>query len=169
MTWAQHLLLDCLLWAGFGLASGYAMHRLPVRYLYRDGFLTRLFGFEREGRVYQRWLRIQVWKRYVPEASSLFGVGFSKHRLIRRDAEYFARFAAETRRAEITHWLQFALLVLMWLINPPSLALIMTAYALLSNVPCMLVQRHNRARLLRMYAQRTAGRARNQVPTFAAR
>jgi glycosyl-4,4'-diaponeurosporenoate acyltransferase len=76
------------------------------------------------------------------------------------DRAYLERFAVETRRAELTHWLILAASPWFFLWNPWWLGLAMVGYGIIANVPCLAIQRYNRARLLRMiprpFAARTA-------------
>jgi glycosyl-4,4'-diaponeurosporenoate acyltransferase len=148
----HHLLLvlvDAAAWAGWSAICGYAAHRLSDERLARSGPL-RLRAFERDGRVYERVLHIKAWKDLLPEAGSLFRGGFSKRRILRHDRAYLERFARETRRAERTHWAILALGPVFYAWNPWWLATAMLAFGVLANVPCLLVQRYNRARLERV-------------------
>lgn len=147
-------ILDAGVWAVWSTLSGYVAHRVPARRLSRDRFLLRLRGPERGGRVYERVLRIKRWKGWLPEAGDLFAGGFSKRRVLHRDREYLERFAIETRRAELTHWLVMSLAPLFFLWNPWWLALAMVGYALVANLPCLVTQRYNRARLARILERR---------------
>ncbi|HET6952094.1 MAG TPA: hypothetical protein VFI47_17060 [Acidimicrobiales bacterium] len=63
-------------------------------------------------------------------------------------------FAAETRRAELVHWAIPLVVPVFALWNPPWLAGVMAAYALVANLPCLIVQRYNRGRLERILARR---------------
>jgi glycosyl-4,4'-diaponeurosporenoate acyltransferase len=144
--------VDVAAWAAVGVAAGYAAHKLPLRRLDHDGRLTRLRAFERDGRWYERRLRIKRWKGRLPEAGDLFAGGFSKRRLAGAGPDDLRRFAAETRRAELTHWWVLAAGPLFVLWNPWWLALVMVGYGVAANVPCLVVQRYNRARLLRLLA-----------------
>jgi glycosyl-4,4'-diaponeurosporenoate acyltransferase len=144
------VLVDCVLWALAGTAIGFAAHRAGPDSFDRDGWLTRLRRFERDGRWYERRLHIKAWKQIVPEAGTLFGVGFSKRRLTSSSIDHLRRFVVETRRAEITHWLVLAVGPLFVLWNPVGLAIVMCAYAVLANGPCIAIQRYNRGRLARV-------------------
>ena len=155
----RHVLLavgDAALWAVWSAGCGYVAHRLPASTLARDGPL-RLRGVERDGRVYERVLRIKAWKDALPEAGWLFRGGFSKRRLRRHDRDYLEQFRIETRRAEWTHWAILSLSPVFFAWNPWWLALAMLGYGLGANVPCILVQRYNRARLDRTLRHPTAG------------
>ena len=143
-------LLDAGVWAAWSAACGYFAHRLSVERLGRDRGLFRLHP--RTARRYERVLRIKRWKSLLPEAGDLFKGGFSKRRMLRHDREYLDRFVVETRRAELTHWLILAAGPFFFLWNPWWLALAMLGYAIVANLPCLLTQRYNRARLARILA-----------------
>jgi glycosyl-4,4'-diaponeurosporenoate acyltransferase len=147
---------DAALWALWSTVCGYAGHRLSTATLARDGPL-RLRPVERDGRVYERVLRIKAWKDALPEAGSLFRGGFSKRRLTRHDRAYLERFRLETRRAELTHWAILLLAPVFFAWNPWWLAIAMLGYGLVANVPCILVQRYNRSRLERLLGPAVAG------------
>ena len=72
-----------------------------------------------------------------------------KASLVRRDLQSLRRLVLETRRAELVHWLLLlgGMLTALWL--PPSGVLVNMLFALAFNLPCLLLQRHNRARLQR--------------------
>lgn len=99
---------------------------------------------------YERTLAIRAWKDRLPEAGGWFG-GLSKRHLPPADDRRgrLQRFARESRRAELTHlWILAATpLFVVW--NPWPLFLAMVAFALVANVPCLLVARYNRGRVTR--------------------
>lgn len=144
---------DIVAWGLISAAVGYWAHRLGLHRLDHDTALTRLRPFERDGRVYERRLRITRWKDRVPEAGQVFAGGVSKRSVTRGDLD---RYLIETRRAELTHWgiMAAAPLFLLW--NPWTVWLFMVAYALIANLPCLLIQRYNRARIMRILGRRTA-------------
>jgi glycosyl-4,4'-diaponeurosporenoate acyltransferase len=148
-------LIDAAVWAVWGTTVGYLAHRVPADRFARDGFVTRLRSVERDGRAYER-IGIRRWKDSLPEAGAVFRGGVSKRTLPGRDRDALAAYAAETRRAELVHWLVPAIVPLLLLWNPWWLWTCMVVYAIAANVPCLLVQRYNRGRVLR--ALRRAGR-----------
>jgi glycosyl-4,4'-diaponeurosporenoate acyltransferase len=143
-------IVDAAVWAVWSTVCGYVAHRLPASRLGRDRGILQLLRIERDGRIYDRVLRIKRWKDILPEAGSLFRGGFSKRRVLRHDREYLEQFAVATRRAELAHWPILALGPCFFLWNPWWLGIAMLGYALVANAPCILVQRYNRARLSRM-------------------
>jgi glycosyl-4,4'-diaponeurosporenoate acyltransferase len=145
--------LDALVWALWSAAVGYTAHRLPLRRLDHDGHLTRLRSWEREGRAYER-LGIRRWKDRLPELGAAFRGGVSKRSLSSSGTVDLTRFAAETRRAEIVHWAIPLVTPLFSMWNPSWLVGAMATYAVAANLPCLIVQRYNRGRLLRVLARR---------------
>jgi glycosyl-4,4'-diaponeurosporenoate acyltransferase len=143
--------LDALAWALWGTAVGYGAHRLPRASLADDNVLTRLHPWERDGRVYER-LRIRRWKRVLPDAGAVFRGGVAKRDLVARDPASLRTLVEETRRAELVHWAVAGLAPVFALWNPAPLAVAMVAYAVAANAPCIVVQRYNRSRLLRVLA-----------------
>jgi glycosyl-4,4'-diaponeurosporenoate acyltransferase len=147
------VLVNSAVWAVWGTAVGYAGHRLPLRVVDHDNRLTRIRRWERGGRTWER-VGIRRWKDRLPEAGAFFGGGMSKRSLPGRDADDLARFAAETRRAELVHWAVLAIVPVFALWSPPLLFAAMVAYGVVANVPCIAVQRFNRARIVRVLARR---------------
>jgi glycosyl-4,4'-diaponeurosporenoate acyltransferase len=145
-------------WALWSAACGYAAHTIPRRQLVADGRFLRLRAWERDGHVYERVLRIKRWKDLLPEAGAMFRGGFSKRAVTRHDQAYLDDFAVATRRAERAHWAILALAptFFVWIPlfgMPWWLALAMFGYGVVANVPCILVQRYNRARLTRILSR----------------
>ncbi|MBB5063282.1 hypothetical protein [Granulicella mallensis] len=103
----------------------------------------------READLYRRVLRIRKWKALLPDGTGWIGGTFPKRRLASRHPEYLLRFALEARRGEWAHWCMLCCAPIFYLWNPPWASVVMTIYALLANLPCILVQRYNRILILR--------------------
>lgn len=153
MSIAHVVAADAAVWASWSAAVGYAAHRLPAHRLDHDTALTRLRPWERRGRAYER-LHIRRWKDRLPELGAVFRGGVSKRSLRSAGTPDLERFARETRRAELVHWAIPIVTPVFALWNPPWLLLAMVAYAVIANLPCLLVQRYNRGRLLRLIERR---------------
>lgn len=151
------LLANVALWALGHAGAGYLAHRLPPGRLAHDGPVLRLRRFEAGGRVYERRLGIRAWKDRIPEAGDLFAGGTSKRTLataaVGRDAA-LAAFRIEARRAERAHWGSLVVLPLFWIWNPPIGVALMAVYGVVVNLPFILVQRYNRARIERIVGHR---------------
>lgn len=162
MLWWVRLLLIALNWVVFQIGSGLIAHHLPVSIFDRETKASRVHAFEAESRFYRRYFLIQRWKHLLPEAGALFAGGFAKNSVppcALRDEEFLERFVAETRRAELTHWLPILLSATFFLWNPLEIAVWMPVYAMITNVPFIMVQRANRPRLQRLAEKRGAGGA----------
>ncbi len=96
---------------------------------------------------------IRVWKRWIPDAGGVLPGGVRKASLVQRDPQALRRLVIETRRAELVHGVLWpaGLLTALWL--PPAGVLVNLVFATLFNLPCLLVQRHNRLRLQRCLAR----------------
>jgi len=129
-----------------------ALH-LPAHLFAQDSWITAPRRWEREGRLYRDWLGIRRWKSLLPDGAPWFG-GFAKKRINSHDASYLGQFVLETRRAELAHWCMLLCLPFFFLWNPPWACLVMTAYALAANLPCILAQRYNRIALCRVVRTR---------------
>ena len=158
--------LASLGWAAFGIGSGWCASRIPLAWLGRDRWLTHLFAWEARGRVYDRRLRVRVWKDRLPEAGALFSGGWAKDRLRSFDVDDLERLAAETRRAEWVHWAQIGFGASFALWSDSGVWVAMVAFGAVVHLPFVIVQRYNRARLAhvipieRRRATRRADRAR---------
>jgi glycosyl-4,4'-diaponeurosporenoate acyltransferase len=136
------------LFVQFGLA--WLMTRLPAeRFAAQHGF-ARLCDWEKSGRVYERLFRIKLWKDRLPDAASWFKGGFAKANLHKHTSAFFEQFRRETWRGELTHWLALLALPCFAIWNSGWAFGINVAYALAANLPCILVQRYNRARFRRI-------------------
>jgi glycosyl-4,4'-diaponeurosporenoate acyltransferase len=142
-------MVDTVAWLTVHLAAGYAVHRIPADRLRGETWWSRPRRFERGGALYDALFAPRRWKARLPEGGAVFAGGFDKSRLRSRARPYLERYACETRRAELGHWLVLGAAPLFALWNPAWLFACMVAYALLANVPCIVSQRFNRLRLLR--------------------
>jgi glycosyl-4,4'-diaponeurosporenoate acyltransferase len=142
------LLLISVAWAAIQVLTGFVTHHLPRRVFERDSPLYRTRRWEVGGAVYERLFRIRRWKDRLPEAGALFEGGVSKRNLASRSPEGLRLRVAETRRAELTHWLAVVLSLSFFAWNPPTIAVWMPIIGFVANAPFILVQRYVRPRLI---------------------
>lgn len=153
MEWQVVVGIDIAVWLAAGVVIGRYQARRPLESLQAEGPFTRLWRWEMAGAPFRRWVRVDAWKDRLPDAGSWFG-GLSKKQLPATGEGGWQRFAAESLRAERTHWAMFATLPLFALWNPPSLLLANVAFAVVTNLPCIVIARHNRARVVRLLRRR---------------
>lgn len=150
--------LNVAAWAAWSVLIGWIGHRRPAADFTRDRWWSRLRAFETGGRWYERRLRIKTWKDRLPEAGALFAGGRSKRALPAGEGRRAAleHLVVETRRAEWVHLVIPALVPVFWVWNDPWVLLVMVAYAVAANGPCLVVQRYNRARATRALSRGSA-------------
>jgi len=145
-------------WPVLQLGLSWAFTKLPGAW-FRPGRLGR---WEGEGRVYERTLGIRRWKDRLPDAGGWWGGGFAKRALRDADPVYVERFVRETWRGELCHWCALACAPVFFLWNPWWADVIMVGYGVAANLPCILVQRYNRARLQRLLTTFKTSRGRSE-------
>lgn len=149
MEWQVAVALDVAVWLTAGVVVGRYQAHKSIEALENPGPFTRLTRWEVAGSPFRRWAKVDVWKDRLPDAGTWFG-GLSKKRLPESDVGGWRRFAAESLRAERTHWAMFAVLPVFVLWNPLWLLVANVLFAVVANVPCMIIARHNRARVMRL-------------------
>jgi glycosyl-4,4'-diaponeurosporenoate acyltransferase len=145
------LVLNIAGWPAIQLGLAWAFTKMPVSWFHPP----HSFAWERGGRFYERVFGIKRWKDRLPDAARWFGGGFAKGTLAGLDSEYLRRFVVETWRGELCHWMALAFAPVFFLWNPWWADLVMAAYAIAANLPCILAQRYNRLRLRRLLARQS--------------
>lgn len=149
------ILLDFAAWFGIHLGIVFIAVRVAVRYFHPEGFLYRSRSWENDGGFYQKYFKIKAWKKYAPDGAGFIkGSGFPKKRLLHTDNEYLHTFLLETCRAELTHWMLIGVAPFFFLWNRFWVGMFMILYALIQNVPLIMIQRYNRCRFRRLLVQR---------------
>lgn len=142
------IVLLCVVgWAAWSVLIGFVGHRLPLKLLETNTWLTQPRPWGEDSHWYKRLLRIKKWKDRLPEAGDFFKGGFRKSSVGGGDYTVMSRFLAETRRAEYVHtviWL-FWLVTMLW--TPSWGVLVNLAVGTALNLPCLWVQRYNRLRI----------------------
>ena len=143
------VVLNCLGIPAAHLLNGWWSTLLPARFFPPESMLYRSRSWERGGEVYIRLFRVRGWKHLLPDAAPWFR-GFAKGQLASRDPSYLRTFVVETCRGEFSHWVQIAVIAAFIAWNPWPANLVIIAYSLLANLPCIVNLRHTRARMRRV-------------------
>ncbi|MDM5318039.1 glycosyl-4,4'-diaponeurosporenoate acyltransferase [Fictibacillus sp. b24] len=143
------IVINIFAWLVLHLSVAYIIHKIPFSYLTIERKWDSPFKWERNGQKYET-LGIRKWKTILPDGGDFYRGGFAKKTLEKDSAEYLSQFLAETRRAELTHWLSMPPALLFFLWNPVWIGNIMIVYAILFNLPFIFIQRYNRFRLIRI-------------------
>jgi glycosyl-4,4'-diaponeurosporenoate acyltransferase len=100
------------------------------------------------GRTYERLFHIRWWKHLLPDGAAAWKKrGFRKKKLESYSEENLHRFLIESARGELTHWLAIIPFWVFGFFAPAPAVPLMLLYALIVNLPCIIVQRYNRPRI----------------------
>jgi len=144
------IVLNVAGWPIIQFSLAWVFTRLPAAWFKPPAPLA----WERAGWFYERAFGVKHWKHLLPDAARWFAGGFPKRALAGRDTLYLRQFIGETWRGELCHWFALVCAPVFFLWNPWWADLIMVAYALVANLPCIIAQRYNRARFQRLIAKR---------------
>ncbi len=150
------ILLDIAAWLIIHVGVSYLITQIPLSSFDAGFWLYKQKKWEKNGRVYVRIFGLKRWKRKLPDGAVLFKKGFQKKHLKDIDDVYIDSFIRETCRAELAHWVMFLIGPIFFVWNIWWVGIVMVIYALLTNLPCIVIQRYNRIRLKRVYGRLTA-------------
>lgn len=137
-----------VMWLIFQLGAAWGCLYAPDRCFDPGRFWFRIRPFEQGGQWYRRYLKVHRWKHLLPDGAALAPTrGYRKRHLAGTDRATLERFSLESCRGEMSHVLAIAPFWIFGFILPPHGILIMLIYALAVNLPCIVVQRYNRARI----------------------
>ncbi|NCN05699.1 MAG: hypothetical protein GW949_08710 [Spirochaetales bacterium] len=150
MTVVFRISLISISWVAIQFASGWIAHRTSLEGLKRLEKFLGILPWESTGKIYQKLFRIQSWKDRLPEAGAFFTGGVAKNHLDPKNPQALRTFYYETLRAEFSHWLPFFFSWSFFLWNSPDIAWFMPPVAMVGNLPFIVIQRYNRARVERI-------------------
>jgi len=140
-----------VLWPLLQYTAALLCHKFPDALYTERTFLFRTFPFEKEGQLYAKVFRVNRWKHLLPDGSIKKGEDrYEKKHLSDFSEEGLQKFLLESRRAELTHWLALPFFWVFGFFTPPLIVFYMLVYAILVNLPCILVQRYNRPRVKKL-------------------
>ena len=144
------IFLDILAWGIIQTMVGWLGMHLPKALIQPSRFLFQTFVWEKDGRIYQALFMVKSWKGNLPYGGSLFQSRFTMRTLGEVSVNHIDRWILETCRSELTHWLAILPAALFFFWNETWVGWVMVIYALIFNLPLIVVQRYNRPRLRKM-------------------
>lgn len=153
------IVLFFILWPIFQVSAAFIAYKIPDSKYSPESFLFRERKWERGGRLYEKLFLIKRWKHRLPDGAAAVKGGYRKKSLVDYSDKGLEKFIIETCRAELTHLLAIPPFVIFGFFAPPVILLYMFIYALLVNLPCIIVQRYNRPILLRLRSKKLARKA----------
>lgn len=152
--------VNIAVWLFFHLSISIGLLKVPYSFFGHDhpsDILFRERPFEQKGKFWKKVFYVHKWKDSLPDGASLFNLGYKKKQVADTSVESMQLFILETKRAELTHILLLLPAPLFFLWNPVWAGVIMLLYAIVANVPFIIIQRYNRIRL-EMIVQRRSKR-----------
>jgi glycosyl-4,4'-diaponeurosporenoate acyltransferase len=148
------VILDFVAWFIIHMSVAHIMLRVPPNFFNCRRWIYIERNWEGRGNIYQRILKVKKWKPFLPDGAEFSkNKGFPKRHLQSRTPDYLEAFLVETCRAELTHWVTMLFAPLFFLWNFFFVGWIMILYALITNMPFIIVQRFNRFRLIRVLSK----------------
>ncbi len=150
------IILNIILLFLLHISTAYLITSLPGKAFDPLSWLYRERKWEKDGRVYESLFKIKAWKGMLPDGAALFSRGFAKKHLLSFDTEYLHSFITETCRGELAHWLVIVLSPLFFIFNWWWGGIIIVVYSLFASLPCIMTQRYNRIRFIKMLAKKAS-------------
>ncbi len=145
------LVLCFVVWIVISLSATYVCLFLPDKIFNPRAFFFHSHPFEKEGQIYETLFKVKRWKHHLPDGGALWKKkGYKKRELDNFSEENLVRFLRESCRAELTHWLVILPFWVFGFFLTATETWVMLLYGLLANLPCIIVQRYNRPRFLKL-------------------
>ena len=144
------LILFFLLWPAFQVSAALLSLAVNNSHFSYNSFLYRCRKWENGGIIYQKIFKVRSWKKYLPDGGALMKGGYAKKHLQTLSKEGLQRFLVESCRAELSHILAILPFWVFGLFAPPRVILFMFIYSVAMNLPCIITQRYNRPRIIRL-------------------
>lgn len=150
----MNLLYSAIYFAITGILFFFLGRIFPKETFKYDKFPFKSFAFENNGKIYTK-IGIHKWQNRVPDMSRIFkNLMPAKNLTGSIDTQRLHTMILETCEAEVTHFLLCITgLYCLWLWPGAGGVIVYAIYALLGNVPFILIQRYNRPRLVRLYSR----------------
>ncbi|MBC3889021.1 hypothetical protein GH810_11920 [Acetobacterium paludosum] len=152
---AVSILLCFILWPIFQIVPAVVCLNLPERFFSSSSYFYQTHKWEKNGLIYKQLFKVNKWKRFLPESSALIKGSYNKKSLESFSKASMNQFLLESCRAEMIHLLAILPFWVFGLFTPPMVIFWMLIYALTVNLPCIIVQRYNRPRIIRLLEKKT--------------
>lgn len=134
-----------------GVMSFVVGRLLPKGWFIPDRFPYRPFGFEKNGKIYEK-LGIHKWQNKVPDMSKIFSRIMPAKNLSGNYRERLPVMLQETCIAGLVHFLLCLTGLYCVVLWPGAGGVIISAINIMFfNLPFVIIQRYNRPRLMRIY------------------
>lgn len=147
------IIINIVVWGLLHFLISYLCFIIPLHIFLKDLSIFKISRFEKKSQIWQRIFLVKRWKDHILDGSMIVNKSFDKRVLKGKNINVIMHFSAETKRAELTHWLLIPPAFLFFLWNPVWAGWVNVLYAVFANVPFIIVQRYNRGRIERMISR----------------
>jgi len=144
------VILCFLLWPLFQVSISVACLKIKDQKFDYNKIPYKTYKWEKEGKIYDKIFKVSKWKKFLPDGGAIMKGGYKKKNITNFSKENFQKYIIESCRAELSHLLAIIPFWVFGLFAPIEVIYIMLAYALLVNLPCIITQRYNRPRFIRL-------------------
>lgn len=149
------IILFFILWPIIQVGSALIALYIPDKFYNYDKFPYKTTKLELNGNIYQRLFKVKKWKHLLPDGAKAWKKkGYQKKHIKDFENKTIEKFLIESCRAELTHIIPILFVWIFFLFSPFYVGLMMLFYSLLTNLPCLIVQRYNRPRLISLLNKR---------------
>lgn len=147
----QWMILLCfILWPIIQVSAALLCMKIPRKYLNYTSRLFREHKWEMNGTLYVKIFHIKKWKHLLPDGGAVVKDGYKKKNLMDYSIHNLDLFIVESCRAELSHILAILPFWIFGLFIPADSIIYMFLYALIVNLPCIIAQRYNRPRIIKV-------------------
>lgn len=143
------VVLHSIYWSTVQLIIANVGTYIPRQFFVKHHYWFKSFKIEQHGNFWQKYFKVQLWKKLIPEGQKINSKIYNKKHLTAYDSNTLETMIIETERAELIHALSI-IPVIIFARAPKHLKIINVLYALIINIPIIVVQRYNRPRLWRV-------------------
>ncbi|MDR0288100.1 MAG: hypothetical protein LBI03_10425 [Clostridiales bacterium] len=134
-------------WLIIQLGTALICFKIPSKQFNSESWLFQIYPWEKNGKLFS-FLNVRHWKHLLPDGAAIMKGGYRKKNLTDYSPKNLDKFVVESCRAELTHLLAILPFWIFGFIGPPIIIVFMFIYALAVNLPCIIVQRYNRPRII---------------------
>lgn len=132
----------------FSIIITYLSNITPTGIYSRTNWLFRERKWEKNGEVYQQWVKVRHWKKFLPELGDFVKSVFPKKQIKDFSKDYLELYLMECCKSEMTHWCIILSSLLFSLWNELPDAIVIFVIAIILNMPYIIIQRYNRPRII---------------------
>ena len=143
------VILFFILWPIFQVSASILCLKLPDSFYSPDKFLFKERKWEKGGTIYHTLFKVRLWKRFLPDGGAVT-TGYRKKHFSDHNKSGYEKFIVESCRAELIHLLGIFPFWIFGLFAPLYIIPIMLLYELALNLPCIISQRFNRPRFVKL-------------------